>query len=50
MESAKRPLRQERPESAGRPKIKQAKVRRDSQGSLPKSVVSPYLDDNTTEL
>jgi hypothetical protein len=37
-------------ESAGRPKIKQAKVRRDSQGSLPKIAVSPYLDDYAREL
>jgi hypothetical protein len=27
-----------------------AKVRRDSQGSLPKTGVNAYLDDNATEL
>jgi hypothetical protein len=31
-------------------KFEQAKVRRDSQGSLPKTGVSSYLDDNATEL
>jgi hypothetical protein len=30
--------------------IEPAKVRRDSQGSLPKFATSPYLDDNATEL
>jgi len=27
-----------------------AKVRRDSQGSLPKTEAAPYLDDKATEL
>jgi hypothetical protein len=31
-------------------KIQPAKVRRDSQGSLPKSAICAYLDDNATEL
>jgi hypothetical protein len=34
----------------GRARIERAKVRRDSQGSLPKTEVSAYLDDNATEL
>jgi hypothetical protein len=29
---------------------KRSKERRDSQGSLPKTEVSPYLDDKATEL
>jgi hypothetical protein len=37
------------PFSAGAP-MTQAKVRRDSQGSLPKIEASAYLDDNATEL
>jgi hypothetical protein len=31
-------------------KIGRAKARRDSQGSLPKTGASPYLDDKATEL
>jgi hypothetical protein len=31
-------------------KIEQVKVRRDSQGSLPKTDNSAYLDDKATEL
>jgi hypothetical protein len=31
-------------------KFEQVKVRRDSQGSLPKTGASAYLDDNATEL
>jgi hypothetical protein len=37
------------PELSGR-QIVPAKVRRDSQGSLPKTEPSTYLDDNATEL
>jgi hypothetical protein len=32
------------------PEIGRAKARRDSQGSLPKTGASPYLDDKATEL
>jgi hypothetical protein len=38
------------PASGGGGQIEPAKVRRDSQGSLPKIAISPYLNDNATEL
>jgi hypothetical protein len=40
-----------KPAASGRGvQIEPAKVRRDSQGSLPKIAINPYLDDNATEL